>query len=96
MESMQQVLSVLFVLGLLGATLYWVRRRGWATLQMKGTGRRSSRVLRSVERLPLTAQHSLHLIAVGNRMLLVGVSPGGCTVLDVSHKELPDESGAQA
>ena len=35
-----------------------------------------------IERLPLTPQHSLHLVSVGGRTLLVAVSPVGCTVVD--------------
>ena len=32
--------------------------------------------------LPLTPQHSLHLVSVAGRTLLVAVSPGGCMVVD--------------
>jgi flagellar biogenesis protein FliO len=49
---------------------------------IKGIGETNVRQLQSIERLPLTAQHSLHLIRVAGRVMLVAVSPGGCSVLD--------------
>jgi flagellar biogenesis protein FliO len=81
-ETVQPLLAVLFVLGLLGGTLYWLRAKGLARFGGKGIGRQSSRRMQVVERLPLTPQHSLHLVSVGSRTLLVAVSPGGCTVLE--------------
>jgi flagellar biogenesis protein FliO len=46
--------------------------------------RKSSKqsLLRSIGRLPLTPQHSLHLVEVGSRQVLVGVSPSGIAILD--------------
>ena len=43
-------------------------------------GRR--RRLEHLDRLALAPQHSLHLVRVGNRELLVGRSPAGVTLLD--------------
>ena len=82
MEAIQQALVVVFVLGLLGATLYWLRRQGIARFNGKGLGRGGARRMQTVERLVLTPQHSLHLVKVSGRVLLVAVSPGGCSVLD--------------
>lgn len=82
MEVIQQTLVVVFVLGLLGATLYWLRRQGVARFGGQGVGRGSARRMQSVERLALTPQHSLHLVNVSGRVLLIAVSPGSCSVLD--------------
>jgi len=38
--------------------------------------------MQALERLALTPHHSLHLVSVGGRTLLVAISPGGCTVVD--------------
>jgi len=76
------MIAVIFVLGLLGGTLYWLRTKGVARFTMKGIGRHSERRMQSLERLPLTPQHSLHLVSVGGRTLLIAVSPGGCSILD--------------
>jgi flagellar biogenesis protein FliO len=94
MEWIQQVLTVLFVLALLGGTLYWLRRKGVARFAVKGMGRGSNRRMQSIERLPLTQQHSLHLVSVSGRILLIAVSPGGCSVLDASVWEVPLEKRA--
>jgi len=81
-ESLQQTIAVLFVLAMLGGTLFWLRRKGLAQFSLgtkRGTG---GRKIQLIERLPVSAQHSLLLVSVGGRELLIGVSPGGCTVLD--------------
>src|SRR5579883_3329339 len=84
MESVQQILAVLFVLGLLGGTLLWLRSRGMVRFAGMGGRRQGGRRMQSLERLPLTPQHSLHLVGVSGRVMLIAVSPGGCTVLDGS------------
>ena len=81
MEAIQQALVVVFVLGLLGATLYWLRGQGMARFSGKALGR-GARRMQTVERLALSPQHSLHLVNVDGRALLIAVSPGGCSVLN--------------
>jgi flagellar biogenesis protein FliO len=92
MEALQQVLTVLFVLGLLCGTLFWLRSKGLAKFGVNGLGRRSNRQLEPIERLPLTPQHSLHLVRVAGKVLLIAVSPGGCSVLDGTGWEAPAEN----
>jgi flagellar biogenesis protein FliO len=82
MEAIQQVLTVVAVLTLLGYSLYWLRRKGLAKFSISGITGGSQQRMQSLERLPLTPQHSLHLVRVAGRTLLVAVSPGGCSVLD--------------
>jgi len=84
MESVQQILAVLFVLGLLGGMLLWLRSKGMVRFTGIAGRRSGARRMQSLERLALTPQHSLHLISVSGRVLLIAVSPGGCTVLDGS------------
>ena len=76
---MQQVLAVSLVLGLLAAGLWWLRRKGLVRY-----GPRFSRphALQAAERLMLGPQHSLHLVRLGGRGLLVATSPAGCAVLE--------------
>jgi len=84
MDAIGQALVVVFVLGLLGATLYWLRAQGIARFGGKGIGmgRGGARRMQTIERLALGPQHSLHLVNVSGRVLLIAVSPGGCAVLD--------------
>jgi len=82
MESIQQALGVILVLGLLGGTLWWLRRRGMAQFAFRapGTGRRKS--IQVLERMALTPQHSLHLVRVAERTMLIAASPAGCSILE--------------
>jgi flagellar biosynthetic protein FliO len=92
MEALQQTFAVLFVLGVLFGSLFWLRRRGLAQLAWKGARGAGSRKIQLVERLPLSTQHSLHLVRIGERELLIGVSPGGCTVLESSPTAAPERN----
>lgn len=77
---LQQFLAVFLVLGLLIAALWLLRRKGLAKLNLvpaRNLGR--ERQMEVVERIPLTAQHSLHLVSLAGRLILVGVSPAGCS-----------------
>jgi flagellar biogenesis protein FliO len=84
MEQFEQLFAVAGVLMLLGGSLYFLRGRGMARFGLKTAGAANARQLQSIERLPLTPQHSLHLIRVYGRIVLIAVSPGGCSVLDGS------------
>jgi flagellar biogenesis protein FliO len=84
-DAFQSMLPALLVLGLLGGALYWLRTKGMARFNGKGLGgfgRQAGRQMQAIERLPLTPQHSLHLVSVNGRTLLLAVFPNGCTVLD--------------
>ena len=82
MDIARQVSAVMLVFALLGAALWTLRRGGRLRLPggMRPAGR--GRALESVERLALGPQHSLHLVRLAGRALLVGTSPTGCAVLE--------------
>ena len=88
MEAFQQLFAVLFVLGLLCACLWLFRKKGWA---MRTPLRRrrgdTPRQLEVIDGLSLTPHHSLHLMRLADRVLLVGLSPQGCNLLDTSKAE---------
>ena len=78
-----QITAVFFVLLLLTATLWLLRRRGLATVNTVLAKRLSKQKwMQVVERMPLTANHSLHLVRIGDRVILIGVSPSGCQPID--------------
>lgn len=95
MEIARQVLSILFVFGLLGAALWSLRRGGRVSfrglflsgLSLKGSAPKT-RSLEAMERLALTPQHSLHLVRIRGREVVVATHPQGCAVL-------PDCRGAE-
>ena len=88
MEAIQQTLVVFFVLALLGGSLYWLRSKGMAQFNLKGMGKSTGRRMQVVERMSLTPQHSLHLVNIGGRSVLIAVSPGGCSVLEGKWEEV--------
>jgi len=80
MEWIRQVMAVSGVLLLFAWCLWWLRRKGLAGMRSPGGSRK--RRLEAVERLALGPQHSLHLVRLSGRGLLVGISPAGCAVLE--------------
>jgi flagellar biogenesis protein FliO len=89
MPMLQQTLAVFLVLGLLLAALWFLRRTGLASSSLLlSHGRRGSRNnekrLCLVERLALTPQHTLHLVAVDGRFILLATSPAGCQGLEAA------------
>src|SRR5213078_3748015 len=89
MDFGQQYLGVAVVLGLLGAALWWLRRRGMASFPAM---RRAGRRMEAVERLTLGPQHSLHLVRVGDETLLIACSAESCSLLQTT-PVLPVEAG---
>jgi flagellar biogenesis protein FliO len=84
-DTVQPTIAVFFVLALLGVALWWLRGRSFArfNISTRGSGKR----LEHMERLAFTPTHSLHLVRVEDRVLLVAVAPGSCTLLE-SHPGL--------
>jgi flagellar biogenesis protein FliO len=93
MEPMQQATAVLLVLVLFAGTLYALRGKGLQMVFSRRVAGGNQRLLQSLERLPLTPQHSLHLVRVDGRTILVAVSPNGCSILDQTSAESTWENG---
>jgi flagellar biogenesis protein FliO len=93
MQLTEQITMILAVFALLGVLLWFAKRRGMASfpvsLRRAGGGRR----VEVLERVPLTAQHALHLVRVGDRTVLIATAPSSCTLLDAAvtpQTSLPD------
>ena len=82
MELVSQRVAVIAVLAALGGALWWLRRKGLAHFAPAGGQRKAGRRLELMERLTLTPQHSLHLVRIADKSVLIALSPSGCTVLD--------------
>ena len=91
MDVMEQVTAVAVVMLLLGATLWWLRRRGVAVIALPGRAR--GRQLECLERMALGPQNALFLVRVGDTELLVASSPGGCSL--VHTRPHPDREAAR-
>lgn len=93
MQLGQQIVAVMAVLGLLLLLLTILRRKGFSRFPIGRAGA-ATRRLELLERAPLTAQHSVHLIRLADRLLLVGVSPSGCHLLE-SFQDRPAQGGGE-
>jgi len=81
MEIARQVLSVLAVFALLGGLLFALRRSGRTSFQGWPRAQKGLKQMESLERLALTPQHSLHLVRVQGRDLLIATHPQGCALI---------------
>jgi flagellar biosynthetic protein FliO len=82
LELGQQLMAVVMVLGMLCALLWVLKRRGFVRIPFRKDARPGQPRLEVIDRLALTPQHSLHLIRLADRTLLVGLSPNGCNLLE--------------
>ncbi len=91
MELLPQLTAVLGVFAILGVTLWWLRKRG--ALQMSPlasfrpvssrlTGR--NKILERVDALQLSPTHSLSLVKMADRAILIGTSPAGFYLVESS------------
>jgi len=78
MDVLQQLAAVAVVLAMLFGLVRVLRpgRRWRASPRLRGREE-----LECIGRLALTPQHSLHLVRIDNRTLLVGAGPGGVILL---------------
>lgn len=81
-ELLRQVLAAVFVIGLALLAAQALRRRISPAGAIRLWPASGTRRMRQLERLALTQQHSLHLLEIGGRRVLVAAHPGGCTVLE--------------
>ena len=81
MEIARQMTGMMFVFALLGAALWAVRRGGALSFGRVLRTPSRARSLESIERLALTPQHSLHLVRIGGREVVVATYPQGCALL---------------
>lgn len=78
MDIVRQSLAITFVFALLWGALWVLRKKGAAVLP----ARRGERgLIESRARMTLSAQHSVHVVRIGDRELVLGVHPSGVTLL---------------
>ncbi len=81
--DLRQFSSILLVFALLGGAL-WIMRRaasGRISFSPRQLSQSRSKSLVSMERLALTPNHSLHLIRIHGRDVVVATHPQGCGIL---------------
>lgn len=90
MEIFRQSLAILLVFALLGAVAVLVRRKS-------GNARLTPAMLQARGKLALTARHSIHLVRIGDRNLILALHPAGITFLgDLAPPARPGDFGPEA
>ena len=87
--DLRQFLSIVLVFALLGGALWALRRGTSGALRMTSLVKPASRskLLCSVERLALTPQHSLHVVRIQGRDVVIATHPHGCAILMENQQE---------
>jgi flagellar biogenesis protein FliO len=76
MEFFQQGVALVVVFGLLGTALWFVKRRQNPSLRVRGERR-----MQVLERVALTSQHTLCLVKVDGRLIVIGTAPSSCQAI---------------
>jgi flagellar biogenesis protein FliO len=76
MDIVRQSLAIVLVFALLWTALWILRKKAW-TRRTRTVGS----LLESRGKLALTARHSIHLIRIGDRNLILAIHPDGITFL---------------
>ncbi len=83
MDLTQQMLMVFVVLMVLVVFLALLQHKGLARFHLARRRGSPSR-MELLDRIPLSPHHSLHLVRVADRVILVSTSPYGCSLLESS------------
>jgi flagellar biogenesis protein FliO len=78
MDVIRQALAITFVFLLLWAALWFLKKRRGGTFL---GGHTNKGFLESRAKLALSAQHTLHLVRIGDRDLVLAAHPSGLTLL---------------
>jgi flagellar biogenesis protein FliO len=87
-DMYRQFLGVLLVLGILVTALYLLKQKGLIRFAGPRVLGGNERLVKVIERVPLTAQHTVHLVQIGERRVLISSSPGSCQLItEISERE---------
>ena len=78
MDVVRQSLAITFVFILLWAALWLLRKKRGTSLS---SGRAGKGLLESRGKLALSAQHTVHVVRIAGRDLVLAVHPSGITLL---------------
>jgi flagellar biosynthetic protein FliO len=77
MDVVQQGLALVVVFGILGGAVWLLRSRQLPSIRMRGERR-----MQVVERVSLTPNHTLCLVKVGGRLMMIGTAPSSCHLIE--------------
>lgn len=84
MPGFEQFAGVVLFIGMLLAVLWAVRGRKPFLAMRFGLETGAPKTMALLERLPLTQHHTLHLVSVGDRQILLLTSAASSQVLDLA------------
>ncbi len=87
MEILEQLVVIGLVLGVLVGGVWLMKHKGWATANVRRPKSDGRPRLEVIDRLALTPHHSLHLVRLADRTMLIGLSPSGCNLLENSSEK---------
>ena len=79
MELSEQITMVLLVFALLGALVWFTKRRGFASFAPR---RGKVKNLELLERVQLTPHHAIHMVRISDKVVLIATAPSACILLD--------------
>ncbi|MGI8742872.1 MAG: flagellar biosynthetic protein FliO [Bryobacteraceae bacterium] len=81
MDLIRESLGITIVFALLWAALWLLKRKG--AIHMGPPVKRGGRphCVEVIDKIRLTPQHSVHVVQVGDRQIVLGVHAGGFTVI---------------
>jgi len=101
-DLIPQLSGIFAVFALLAFTLWFLKKKGAirvaALLPFRSTARRprgNEQLLERIDALQLSATHSLSLIRMADRAILIGISPGGFCLVESSPWKSPQTDDAQ-
>jgi flagellar biogenesis protein FliO len=80
MDIVRQSLAITFVFALLWTALWLLRKKGSIRIGSRKT-RADCGMLESRGKLVLSQQHTIHLVRIGQRELVLAMHPSGVTLL---------------
>jgi len=81
MNVIQPWAAVCLVFALLGGALFALKKRGVAAFRLPRLSSPGARRMEIIERVSLGPQHTLHLVRVGERSLVIATSPSTCQMV---------------
>jgi len=94
MDTLTQFLPAALVIALLAAAVWALKRASFGGFSLPVRAASRNRLLEPLDRLTLSPQHTLHVVGVGGRRILIVVHPSGCSVVDSA--ALPPGRGGSA
>ena len=93
MPGFEQLAGVVLFIGMLLAVLWAVRSKKQFFTARLGRATGAPKRMALLERLPLTQHHTLHLVSVGDRQILLLTSAASSQVLDLAGAGIGENSG---